>query len=147
MTDLARLAVAHRWRLTRTPFDGSALGDPLVQGKRGSLWDDAPGRLGLTTQATPTIWNRARRQLLESGATLNQNGDGEGSVTFPADEAHTVALAASLAGIRSRRSASAADHLRRFAFGTPTEAISGPTAGAGGAARPGQASTEREPAP
>jgi hypothetical protein len=92
MTDLTSLALARRWRLTRPPFDGSALGDPIVQGKRGSLW-------------------------------------------------------ASLAGIRPRRSASAADHLRRFAFGTPTEATSGPTTGAGGAARPGQASTEREPAP
>lgn len=119
MSDLTALAQARRWRLTHEPGDGCLVGDPIVRGKRGSLWDDRPGRCGVTITGTTTghRWIAARRAGLAAGFLLNQNGDCEGSMLFDPVVPAQVALAARLAGVRARRQPSATELVRLAEMG------------------------------
>lgn len=119
LTDLTALAEAHRWRLGHEPGDGCAVGDPIVRGKRGALWDHGPGRCGVTIMGTDTRhrWQAARREGLAAGFTLSQNGDTEGAMIFDPAVPAQVALAARLAGVRARRQPSATELVRLAEIG------------------------------
>ena len=84
--------------------------DAVVVGKRGSVYDGfSDGRLGVCVMSTTARkWNRVRQTMEAEGFTIKQNGDTEGGATFDPANSKQARLALKAAGIKTRRTASAA---------------------------------------
>lgn len=83
--------------------------EPIILGKRGHIYEHDAETLGLLLEyPTARRWNWARRKLEAAGFTIWQDGDQEGSALFDPENAAQVRLAFRLAGVKTRRSPSAA---------------------------------------
>jgi hypothetical protein len=94
---------ASKYKL-RTKKDGEEV---IVPGKLGHLFmnnedEDEIGALYMPDEPSKG-WKARRETFLKAGATLKQNGDTEGSVTFLASDKNLVKIAIKVLGIYRKR--------------------------------------------
>lgn len=97
--DLKARAVAERLRIQRDD-----VGDLMVVGRRGYLWQYSTDTVGMTVlDSTPKIWGNIRRESQSVGMTLRQDGDLEGTLTFDLENRVQWDTALRLIRVRRRR--------------------------------------------
>lgn len=83
----------------------------IIPGKRGHLYAFSDTRMAATAygpETSPKKWGRLRREGLDIGLVLVQDGDEEGTMTFDPGNRAQVRLVLKLLGVKRRRTCSPA---------------------------------------
>lgn len=85
-------------------------GEYVIPGKLGEIYmyDEDEGLVGaMFLSETPTKgWAFRKKEFTKAGASIVQNGEYEGAVSFPATDKALMKLAIKLLGVRTKRTVS-----------------------------------------
>jgi hypothetical protein len=91
--------------ILRTDSDGTK----VIRGKYGHIYEYDEGVLGILIMPRPSrraYWSHCRKAMASAGATVRQNGDAEGAITFNPANPVLVRLAIKYAGVKPKRRSS-----------------------------------------
>jgi hypothetical protein len=102
---LKAFATKHRLKIKL-----DSCGDPIVQGKFGTIYEYSDELLGMTFMPPPSasgrMWAAAQKAMLASGMRITQNGDTEGAGSFDPNDAAQAKPALKLVKARAKRQVS-----------------------------------------